>query len=137
MGDGEAVFGWRDGTLVPTEYSGGPWSPHPIQGSASAGLLARVVESMAADTGMAVSRLSFDLWRPAPVGPIGVETETLRDGRKIGAIHASLMAGGAEVARCTTVLTGPSTSEIDPTPVNGAQNLHPTPALKERYTSFG
>ena len=50
---------------------------------------------------MRVARLTIELLRPVPLGRVEVAVRTLRPGRKVQLIEASLSAGGTEVARAT------------------------------------
>jgi hypothetical protein len=99
----DAVFHLDDGLAVPTELARGPWSPDAQHGGAPAALLARAVER--ADPGPAsfVSRLTVELLRPVPLRPLTVRTETLRPGRKVQWLTATLEADGQEVARATAL----------------------------------
>jgi len=99
----EAMF-VADGELFrPTQWAVGPWSADALQGSAYGGLLVRILERSEAAAGMRVARLSFDLWRPVTLAPIGASVTTLRDGRKARTAEASLIQQGRPVARCTAV----------------------------------
>ena len=98
-----------------TEHAGGPWSPDMLQGSATTALMAREVERLAAESGFAVRRLTFDLWRPAGLRAFRTATELLRDGRKAKTLQVRLMDGEIEIGRCTALLTAPSgESPVDP-----------------------
>src|SRR3954471_20391955 len=105
-----------DGELFrATEHAGGPWSPDLLQGSATAGLMVREVERLAAASGFAVRRLTFDLWRPAGLRAFGLQTDLLRDGRKAKTLQVRLMDGETEIGRCTALLTAQgSESPADP-----------------------
>jgi hypothetical protein len=48
---------------------------------------------------MQVVRLTVELTRPVPLGPLEVRAEVVRPGRKIQLVDASLTAGGVEVAK--------------------------------------
>ena len=98
-----------------TEHAGGPWSPDMLQGSATTALMAREVERVATQSGFAVRRLTFDLWRPAGLRAFKTATEWLRDGRKAKTVQVRLIDGETEIGRCTALLTAPSAeSPLDP-----------------------
>jgi hypothetical protein len=59
------------------------------------GLMAREVEQLAVESGFAVRRLTFDLWRPAGVRAFRIETDMLRDGRNAKTLQVRLMDGGS------------------------------------------
>ena len=47
------------------------------------------------------ARITIELLRPVPLGRIDVQTRTIRPGKKVQLIEASLIANGTEVARAT------------------------------------
>jgi len=98
------AFFHRDGDLfVPTELTRGPWSAQAQHGGPPAALLARALER--ADPGPAefMARLTVELLRPVPLAPLTVETRTVRPGRKVQWLEASLLADGTEVARASAL----------------------------------
>ncbi|MGC0326980.1 hypothetical protein ABIG06_007609 [Bradyrhizobium sp. USDA 326] len=110
-----AIFKPEGDLFRATEHAGGPWSPDMLQGSATTALMTREVERLAARSGFAVRRLTFDLWRPAGLRLFGTISELLRDGRKAKTLQVRLMDGEAEIGRCTALLTAPSgESPVDP-----------------------
>ena len=66
-----------------------------------AALLARCVESVPAPEPVTVARLTVELLRPVPVAPLRVETETIRPGRRVQLIGATVLHGDTAVARAT------------------------------------
>jgi hypothetical protein len=95
-----------------------PWSSDTLQGSAYGALLVRALERSEAAEGMALTRLSFDLWRPVTRERITPSVTILRDGRKARTAESSFAQGGEPVARCTGVFL--------------KANAAPTPILIER-----
>jgi hypothetical protein len=94
----------RDGdAYLPTETARGPWSPDALHGGPVAGLLSRGVEAHDGGEAMTVARLTVELLRPVPVAPLTLSTTTLRPGRKVQLVGASLHADGAEVARAVAL----------------------------------
>jgi hypothetical protein len=127
--------------LVPTEWAVGPWSPDTLQGSAYGGLLVRALERDGAATGMAVARLSFDLWRPVTREPLTPSVTVLREGRKARTVEASLVQGDKPVARCTAVflkteaaLTPPGA--VSSPPSNGPEAGRPVPPHVRNWSPF-
>jgi hypothetical protein len=100
-----AIFKVEGSLFAATEQAGGPWSPDMLQGSATTALMARAVERLAAASGFAVRRLTFDLWRPAGRSAFALESGMLRDGRKAKTFQVRLLDGAVEIARCTALLT--------------------------------
>src|SRR5216683_2721412 len=116
-----------------TDEAGGPWSADMLQGSATTALMVREVERLAASSGFAVRRLTFDLWRPAGLRAFRAQTEMLRDGRKAKTIQVRPMDGEVEIGRCTALLTAPGESPADPFATSAAIDPPPesgTPPLQ-------
>jgi hypothetical protein len=106
----EAVFA-RDGArFVPTRKAGSPWGDDVQHGGPPAGLLARAIERFAASEEMRVVRLTVDLFRPVPMGPLEVTVHSVREGRRIHIVDAVIVAGGVEVSRASGLLL--RTSEV-------------------------
>lgn len=137
-----AIFKPEGHLFQATELAGGPWSPDMLQGSATTALMARDVERLAGQSGFAVRRLTFDLWRPAGLRAFRTITELLRDGRKAKTVQVRLMDGETEIGRCTALLTAQSgESPVDPfarpavvdkTPEAGA----PPPAFAQKWSRY-
>jgi hypothetical protein len=141
MTTGESVFVGRDGAFEATEWAVGPWSADAVQGSASAGLLARAAEAIAGQVGMSIGRLAFDLWRPVPRARLEVVSEVLRDGRKAKTVALSLRTAGAEVARCAALLVRPGPAGLGlPEPPGatapGPDEGRPIPEVARRWSPF-
>ncbi len=107
MNDERVLFGTnderflfeRDGdTFVPTPLCRGPWYPGTQHGSPMLGLLARAVEALPSAVPMQVSRLTVDLMRAAPLGPVETRAEVKRTGKSVEFVEASLLAEGVEYA---------------------------------------
>src|SRR3954454_2132153 len=110
-----AIFKPEGSLFRATEHAGGPWSPNMLQGSATTALMTREVERLAGTSGVAVRRLTFDLWRPAGLHAFGLATDMLRDGRKAKTMQVRLLDGDIEIGRCTALLTAQgSQSPADP-----------------------
>lgn len=93
-----------DGMLAHTSaHAVGPWHPAMQHGAAPAALIAWTAERLAAERPMRVARLTIDLLRPVPVVPLAIETEILRDGRKIQLAAIRLRADGVEVVRASVL----------------------------------
>jgi len=80
-----------------------------MHGVASSGAMARALEMRLAELGrgdLQPARYTVDLFQPARMSPCTVETEVVREGRRICLIDASLLQGGVRVAQasCTFLL---------------------------------
>jgi hypothetical protein len=97
----EAVF-HLDGTrAIPTAVARGPWSEKAQHGGAPAALLARLVEQCDPGPASFVARLTIELLRPVPLAPLEIQARTIRPGKKVQWIEATLAADGVDVARAT------------------------------------
>jgi hypothetical protein len=95
----EAVF-TREGELfVPTDIARGPWDPQAQHGGAPAALLARAFERLEGGEEMLLARLTVEFVRPVPLGPLRIEAEVTRPGRRVQLTAARLLAGEVEVCR--------------------------------------
>ncbi|MGH7307365.1 MAG: thioesterase family protein [Candidatus Rokuibacteriota bacterium] len=94
--DGEQRF-------VATEHGRGPWSPaHQHAGPPSA-LMARALERAVAGDDVIVTRLTVELFAPVPTGPLDVATSTLRAGRTVRRLEATLTTDGRVLSRATAL----------------------------------
>lgn len=95
----EAVFR-RDGARMMTSaHAAGPWNPAMQHGSPPAALVAWAAENIPTPRPMQVARLTVDLMRPVPVAPLTIETDIIREGRKIQLCEVRLLANGVDVVR--------------------------------------
>jgi hypothetical protein len=93
------VFDVVDGRFVATELASGPWDRNAQIGGASAALLARAFELVPAADGLILGRLTYDFIRPAPLGPVSVSAEVVRQGRRVQLLEGAMLADGVEVVR--------------------------------------
>ena len=136
-GRDDALFIPEDGRFVPTARAGSPWADGIVHGGPPAGLLARAVEQLAGAPEMHVARLTIDLFRPVPNQPLAVAARSVREGRRIHVVEASLLADGVEVCRASGLLlrhaplapppgadgssTPPGPDGIETTPLGGSR----------------
>lgn len=99
----EAVYRVDGRTATPSAFAGGPWDPRLQHGAAPASLICRTVERIPSPVPMRVARLTVDLMRPVPLAPLTIETEVLREGRKIQLVALHLLAGETEVVRASVL----------------------------------
>src|SRR5215208_5395178 len=87
--------------FVPTGLTRGPWDQRFQHAGPPAALLARAVERTAGVQPGQAARLAFDILRPVPLAPHVVTTRTLRPGRNVEQIEATLAdaESGAELMR--------------------------------------
>lgn len=84
---GDEPGAWR-----PTALTSGPWDPGLQHAGPPAALLARAVEAVSAIEDGQTVRLSYDILRPVPVAALRLEARTLRPGRRVEQLEATLSA---------------------------------------------
>jgi hypothetical protein len=99
----EPIYRVEGATAHTSALAGGPWDPKLQHGAAPSSLICWAIERLPSPVPMRVARLTVDLMRPVPVAPLTVETEVLREGRKIQLVAVRLAAGGTEVVRATAL----------------------------------
>jgi len=90
----EAIFRVDGANVVTSPHAAGPWDPGMQHGGAPASLVVWAAERIPAAAPMQVARVTIDLMRPVPVAPLRLETEVLREGRKIQLCAVRLLADG-------------------------------------------
>jgi len=90
----EAIFRVDGDRVIVSPKAAGPWDPTMQHGSAPASLAVWAAEAIPTAVPMHVARVTIDLMRPVPLQPLTIETEVLREGRKIQLCAIRLRAGG-------------------------------------------
>jgi hypothetical protein len=94
------AFYERDGErLVATELTRGPWDPGSQHAGPPSALLGREVELLEDAAEFQVGRLTFEILRPVPIGPVEVEARVVRPGRRVQMVEATLGDGDQELIR--------------------------------------
>jgi hypothetical protein len=99
----EAIYRVDGAKVLTSAFAGGPWDPKLQHGAAPASLICWAVEQLPSAVPMRVARLTVDLIRPVPVAPLTLETEVLREGKKIQLVAVRLLNDGKEVVRATAL----------------------------------
>jgi hypothetical protein len=82
----------QDGDLfVPTGLTRGPWDRNYQHAGPPAALLARAVERAGQIRPGHAGRLAYDILRPVPIAPHRIEVATLRPGRNVEQLEATLL----------------------------------------------
>lgn len=97
------VFEVEGSRIRATPYSAGPWDPTMQHGGAPSALVARAAEAFPSERPMRVARMTIDLLRPVPVGELDIETEVIREGRKIQLLSVRLVSAGKECMRASVL----------------------------------
>jgi hypothetical protein len=93
----------RDGFhYVPQSISRGGWGPS-LSGHAVGGLLGWALESIVDDADLQPARLTVDLLRPTALEPIGIQTQVVREGRRLRLVEATLTQRGTLTARASAL----------------------------------
>ena len=96
----DCFFGVDGDRFVPTQLCQGPWDPGHAHGGPPSALIARAIERHEPDPDVALSRVVFDLVRPVPLVPLRVTTETVRPGKRVQIVEATMTsADGVELVR--------------------------------------
>lgn len=130
----EAGFLLLGDLLVPSQAAAGPWSDQMVGGRHVAGLCAWAVErELGADQDLRVSRMTIDMFRPVPMGPLRVATRVARSGRRLQLLDVTVLHEDVEVARATALLLATS-AHPEPPPWGPPENDMPDPeAMPTRY----
>jgi Acyl-CoA thioesterase C-terminal domain/Acyl-CoA thioesterase N-terminal domain len=101
--------------FVATELTRGPWSELHQHGGPPSALMARAIERRVAKSGKALraARVTVEFLRPITITRFTVATETLRTGRKVEGVGATLRAGDDVVARANALFIRERPLELD------------------------
>lgn len=99
----DAIFRIDGNAIETSGHAAGPWNPTMQHGSPPSALVAHLAEEMPTPVPMHVVRVTVDLLRPVPVGPLTFETEVLREGRKIQLCAVRLFSNGVVVASASVL----------------------------------
>ena len=99
----QPIFRVADNRVAVSPDAAGPWDPTMQHGSAPSALVVWAAERIATTSPMRIARVTIDLMRPVPLAELTVETEVLRDGRKIQLCAVRLRAGDAVVVTATVL----------------------------------
>jgi hypothetical protein len=99
----EAVFRVDGDRVIVSPHAAGPWDPTMQHGSAPASLVVWAAEAIPTPAPMRIARVTIDLMRPVPLKPLTLETEILREGRKIQLCAVRLRADGVLVVAASVL----------------------------------
>jgi len=103
----DAFYEKAEDGFVATELTRGPWDPDAQHAGPPSALLGREIERVEGGEGFQVVRVTLEILRPVPIGPVRVEAELVRPGRSVQMIEARLSgeAGDLMVARAWRIRT--------------------------------
>ena len=97
------IFRIADNRVTVSPDAAGPWDPTMQHGSAPSALAVWAAERIPTKSPMRIARVTIDLMRPVPLAELTVETEVLREGRKIQLCAVRLRAGDTVVVTATVL----------------------------------
>jgi len=74
----------------------GPWDPGHQHAGPPAALIGREIEALVDSDSFQVGRVTFEILRPVPIGPVSVAAEVVRPGRRVQLVEATLRDGDGE-----------------------------------------
>jgi hypothetical protein len=110
----EAIYRVDGNRVVTSPHAAGPWDPTMQHGSAPSSLVIWAAETIPTPQPMQIVRLTVDLMRPVPVAPLTIETEVLREGRKIQLCAVRLVAKDVVVVRASVLKIRSQTLALPP-----------------------
>src|SRR5439155_22270244 len=110
----DAIFRVDGSNVVTSSFAAGPWDPSMQHGSPPAALVVWAAERIPTPVAMRVVRVTVDLMRPVPVAPLTIESEVLREGRKIQLCAVRLLANGVVVVAATVLKIKVQALELPP-----------------------
>ena len=108
----DGIFRVDGNDVVTSPHAAGPWDPSMQHGSPPAALAVWAAEKIPTPAPMRIARVTVDLLRPVPVAPLTIESEVLREGRKIQLCGVSLLAKGVVVVSATVLKIKVQTNEL-------------------------
>ena len=99
----DAVYRVEGHRVTTSPNAAGPWDPSMQHGSAPAALAVWAAEAIPTAVPMCIARVTIDLMRPVPMAPLTLESEVLREGRKIQLCAIRLLAGSVMVVSATVL----------------------------------
>jgi hypothetical protein len=110
----DAIFRVDGNDVVTSPYAAGPWDPTMQHGSPPAALVVWAAERIPTPVPMRVARVTVDLMRPVPVASLTIESEIVREGRKIQLCAVRLLARGVVVVGATVLKIKMQASDLPP-----------------------
>ena len=129
-----AIYRVDGDRVVTSPDAAGPWDAGMQHGSAPAALAVWAAEAILTPEPMQIARVTIDLMRPVPIGPLTLQSEVLRQGRKIQLCAVRLLAGDVVVVGATILkikaqaLALPAGVADRPVELPGPDQSQPEPA---------
>jgi acyl-coenzyme A thioesterase PaaI-like protein len=104
-------------TAFATEFTAGPWDRGLQHGGAPTALIAWAADNIPTREPMQVMRITVDLLRPVPIGPLQIRAEVVREGRKIQLCAVTLLNENVVVVRASVLKIRRAQFTLPPTAV--------------------
>ena len=88
-----------EGEFLATGLTRGPWDPGAQHAGPPAALLARAIERLPGSERFQVGRITCEILRPVPIGPLRIEARVLRPGRRVRLVESELLVAGEVLMR--------------------------------------
>jgi hypothetical protein len=105
-------------------------------GSAPAALVVWAAEAIPTREPMQIARVTIDLMRPVPVAPLTLETEVLREGRKIQLCAVRLLAGDVVVVGASVLKIKTQALTLPPEVADRPVELPKPDQIREQEADF-
>jgi hypothetical protein len=122
-------FDVKGDEFAPAPHARSWWAESMLHGRLLAGLMARAVERDHGTPDLRVARLTVDLFRNAPMAPVRIEADRVRDGRRIRVVETRSVVGGEVVAKASAMLLRPTDQPEGTVPATQAWDAPPPEAL--------
>lgn len=111
-----------------TELTRGPWDRDSQHAGPPAALLGRALETMPEAEGFQVGRVTYEILRPVPIGPVAIAARVRRPGRRVQLVEAELSAAGEPLMRAAAWLIRVAEVEL---PAEALAASEPLPGPEE------
>lgn len=95
----EAFYEIAGDGFIATELTRGPWDSGAQHAGPPSALIGRAIEGLAEAEGFQVGRVTFEILKSVPIGPVRVEAEVVRPGRSVKMVEASLSGEDGELMK--------------------------------------
>lgn len=99
----EYIYRLNGSVAESTPFAAGPWDPRMQHGGPPSALVMRTAEAVPSLAPMRIARLTIDLMRPVPIAPLTIDSQVVREGKKLQLLQINLIAGDQEVVRASVL----------------------------------
>jgi hypothetical protein len=124
----------RDGAFfLPSRSTRSAWDTKFLHGGPTATLLAHAVAQASDDPELLPARLTIDLFRPVPQSRLGIASRTVRRGKRLAVIDATISADGVAVARGAALLLRHGNGDPASVTLHDGAAIPPWESLPDRH----